>query len=80
MLVMACVCLVCVGGGMCVSGVCLWGVCLVCVGGAVCVCLACVGGGVCVCVCVCVCVLGGWLLFALLLQIINVAFKKLKGK
>ena len=35
---------------------------------------------VCVCVYVCVCVLGYWLLFVLLLQIINVAFKKLQGR
>ena len=34
----------------------------------------------CVCVYVCVCVLGYWLLFVLLLQIINVAFKKLQGR
>ena len=33
-----------------------------------------------VCECVCVCVLGSWLLSVLLMQIINGAFKKLKGK
>lgn len=56
-LVMACVCLACVGGGVCVSGVCLWGVCVssVCWWGRVpgvfwwgCVCVWCVLVGGCV--------------------------------
>ncbi len=37
-------CVVCVCGGVCVSGVCEWCVCVVCVSG-VHVCGVCVGGG-----------------------------------